>query len=354
MKTFPVAFLQKFSKKNLQNKICLSPYVVLDVGVGGEIGLCDCRAWLPSRVGNLFKENIQDILANEKSVAIRQSISDGTYEYCNEQRCGVLGNNQLIDHDSIQDPVFRNLINNPYVFIMPREIWISGDLTCNLSCPSCRTKVIKNTPEEVDKLEALGQIIKNNLFSKPSNESVTLHISSSGEVFASPMLLSFLGAINPNDFPELRLRLQTNGLLAEKNWYRLGVLEQRVEKITVSVDAAQKHTYEKLRRGGKWEDLQHALAWIQQKKNNNQMEISLRMVVQQANYQEIVEFYNLAKTFGADIVEYARITDWKSYSEHEFRQVDAFDPNHQEYQLAQAELDKVKHLDGVFLHGGLA
>lgn len=353
MKIIPISSLQKFAKKNLQGKICFSPYIVIEVGVDGDVGLCDCAGWLPSSVGNLFEQTLPEILSNNLSQAIRQSIADGSYEYCNESRCGVINSGQLIDSAGLDDPVVLNLLHDSSNWIMPREIWIAGDRTCNLSCPSCRTRVIKNSPEDTKKLEELGLILKNNLFAQPSNEKITLNISTTGEVFASPMLMSFLNEIDVVAFPNISLHVQTNGLMAEKNWHRLGALQDRVKKITVTVDAATAATYEKLRRGGQWQDLQRALSWIANKKLENNMEISLRMVLQHDNYREIKSFYDMCKWAGADLVEYTRIINWNTYTNQEFKAIDVFDSSHPDYHTAWQELDQVTDFPDVFLHGGL-
>ncbi len=353
MKIIPISSLTKFAKKNLQGKICFSPYVVIEVGVDGEVGLCDCKAWLPSSVGNLFEQTLPEILSNNLSQAIRQSIADGSYEYCNESRCGVINDGQLVDSAGLDNPVLLNLINDSSQWIMPREIWIAGDRTCNLSCPSCRTKVIKNSPKDTKKLEELGLILKNNLFAQPSDEKITLNISTTGEVFASPMLMAFLNDIDVVDFPNISLHVQTNGLMAEKNWHRLGALQDRVKKITVTVDAATADTYEKLRRGGRWSDLQQALTWIANKKTENNMEINLRMVLQRDNYCEITPFYSMCKSAGADLVEYTRILNWNTFANQEFKAVDVFELGHPEYQKAWQQLDQVADFPDVFLHGGL-
>lgn len=344
---------RRFSKKNLAGLYCLAPYVVIEVDTNGEVRLCDCAAWMPATVGNLFKQGLSDILANAASQVIRSSIAQGTYEFCNERTCGVLGQQQLIDR-SMMAQTFIDLVDDSSKYIMPSEIWIAGDRTCNLSCPSCRRSVIKNSEEETDRLIALGGILEKNLFSQPTDQKINLHCSTSGEVFASPLLMSFLGSIDVDCFPGLTLALQTNGLLAEKNWHRLGQLQDRISSITVTTDAACGDTYEILRRGGSWTDLQRSLAWIQEKKHSNGMTLSLRMVVQKQNYQEIPEFYDMAERFGADVIEFSRILDWGTFQAGEFQFIDVFDPNHSEFGQAQGFLNQVKSLPKTFLCGGLS
>ena len=342
--------LIRFPKKQLQGKICLSPYVSIELGTMGDVALCACAHWMPSVVGNIFDNTLEEILSNTHSQQVRQSIADGTYDFCNADTCGVINNNLLNTIDTIPEEVV-NLLHDSSKFIMPHEISLSGDVTCNLSCPSCRTHVVKSDDDRVEQDIQLGIKLKNNLFSRPTNHAMRLHVSTTGELFASARLMSLVSGISVTDFPNLELCIQTNGLLAEKNWRHLGDMQHQVGKITVTTDAARPATYEKLRRGGRWDDIQRALKWIAEKKKQNGMGLHLRMVVQQSNFQEVVEFYQQSIDLGADCIEYARITNWGVLPN--FDQHDVFSPVHPEYQQARGLLDQVKSNTGVFLFGGL-
>jgi len=344
--------LKRFLPKNLPDQICLSPFVSMSLSADGGVTLCGCSGWLPSEVGNLLNHSLDEILANVDSTAIRQSIIDGTYDFCNESTCGVIKHHQL-GSKTIFDNQVQELFTDAARYIMPREIFIAGDVTCNLSCPSCRKHVIKNSDEDHARLENLGRILKSNLFCTPTDQVIRLHISTSGELFASPMLLAFVNDIPVDDFPRARLDIQTNGLLVPERWHRLGSMQDRVDSITVTVDAARPDTYERLRRGGTWTGIQTALTWIADKKLQNNMKFKTRMVVQHDNFEEMLEFYDMCKNLGVDVIEYTRITNWGTYTRDEFALVDVFDPAHTQHQQAQQCLDQIKNLFGVFLHGGL-
>jgi MoaA/NifB/PqqE/SkfB family radical SAM enzyme len=255
--------------------------------------------------------------------------------------------------------IFRilELLDNTNNFIVPHEITIAGDKTCNLSCPSCRTGIVKIDDETTEYFQGLGKQLKDNIFFQPSNDRIRIHTSTSGEVFASPLLQSFIQSIPLEDYPNLELCLQSNGLLAPSRWDRLGTMADRVTSMIVTVDAARAETYEILRRGGKWEDIQSALEWLKEKKKQNGMKLNIRMVVQRANYSEMIEFYDMCKKFDADRVEYARIANWHTYEigtgQDLFFYHDVFNPAHPDYSKAHIILDKVKKLPGVFLYGGL-
>lgn len=347
-----------FAKKNMPNKVCLSPFVTANIDISGEVRLCNCGGWMWTNVGNLFLNTMKEILSSREAQLIRGSIADGSYLYCNEKTCGVINNNELNDrHDPHGvPPRVQECLEDPTRFYMPTEIILAGDITCNLSCPSCRNSVIKVDDESLELYQDLGNKIRQNLFSEPTDDPMRLMLSTSGELFASPMLLQMVNTISVQDYPNLRLVLQSNGLLAPARWHRLGDMQDRVDSIVVTVDAARPETYEQLRRGGRWEDILSALEWLSDKKRENNMDFVIRMIVQQANYQEMEEFWHLGQQLGVDHVEYGRILNWQTYIEDNddhFHKHDVFDPQHPEHKSAQHMLAHMKGFPRAKFWGGL-
>ena len=322
------------------------------VDLQGNVSLCGCESWMPAKVGNIFQQSIKEILGSELAQDIRNSITRGSYEYCNGIVCSTISLDRLIGVENLSEQ-HQHAVAHPNNWTLPQQIYLSGDLTCNLTCPSCRTGIFKIDEEQVEEQVKLGQILKNNLFSDNSNQSIVLHVSTSGEVFASPLLLKFLSSIEPSKFPNLRLWLQSNGLLAPRFWHKLGSMADRVDNITVTVDAAQSSTYEKLRRGGKWSDILESLEWIKNKKIKNGMSLHLRMIIQRDNIDQLIEFYELGQNYLANQIDYVRITNWGTYSEQEFKDIDIFDIDHPDRDHAMIKLEQIKNLPNVWLAGGL-
>lgn len=343
-----------FSIKNLKGQYCLSPFVMIDVDLNGQVSLCGCSSWLPTSVGNLFESSLEEILSSPKAVAIRQSIIDGTYQYCNEKNCGIINNNQLIPIETVP-PLVLPLLNDSTRFKWPNEIQLAGDKVCNLSCPSCRTEVIKVPPDRQQEFIDLGNLLSDNLFSRATDEIINLTLSTTGELFASPMLMAFVGRICQRDFPNLTLSIQTNGLMCEKNWHRLNELQSSVSKLTITIDAAHGSTYKKLRRGGNWFNLIKSMEFLSRKKKEIGMTLHTRMVVQRDNVKEMLDFYNFSKQYDADRIEYVRLLDNNQieYKNEEFLKHDVFNPNNPEYHQAISMLQQVKNLPHVFFAGGL-
>jgi hypothetical protein len=343
--------LIEFGHKQFVDQYCLSPYVSIAVDINGNVSLCGCAEWQPSVIGNIFDQSLEQLLSSEPAQKIRGSIANGSYTYCNQNTCGIINNQQLNNRDSLP-PEVAPLISDSTKWIMPHEIIVAGDLTCNLSCPSCRTGVIRLEDQQRQSQQDLGRILAGNLFSTASNRYINLTMSTSGEVFASSFLLQFLSSIDTDQFPNLNLKLQTNGLLAPRNWSRMGAAADHVRQITVTFDAAQPDTYHLLRRGGHWKDLLSSLEFFQQKKADTGMRFHTRMVVQQANWREIDEFYHLSRNYQADRVEYIRITDWGTYRS-KFAEQDVLDTAHPEFATAQAALDAVAKQPFAWFSGDL-
>jgi len=342
--------LQTFPQKQFQGKYCLSPFVMIEVTVSGEVRMCGCGAWMPTTIGNLKETTLVDMLQSELASRIRQSIIDGSYTFCDEKSCGVISNNSLNTIDTLP-PEILALLDDATKFIMPHHISFQGDSTCNLSCPSCRTHIIKIPPEQKQQQIELGKILADNLFSVPSNKKIKLETSGAGEVFASQMLMNFINSIDIEKFPNLELDIGTNGLMCEKNWHRISKQHDAINKITVSIDASEADTYEKLRRGGKWPALLDAMNFLKEQKQRYNFLLHTRLIVQQQNYKEMHSFYNLCQTWDVDTVEYSRVTNWGTWTFMEYNFHDVFTSDHPEYALAKIELVKVKQLPNVWFAG---
>ena len=103
----------------------------------------------------------------------------------------------------------------------------------------------------------------------------------------------------------------TNGtLFTSKEWEKL---EGKYEDISfmVSVDAATKETYEKVRCGGQFERLMENMRFLSMlRKENKVNNVKVIMIVQKANYMEIPDFIKWAKGMGFDKVNLSHIRNW--------------------------------------------
>ena len=315
------------------------PWHSVDIGLNGEVSLCQCSGWMMRPVGNIWDQDLRSILSNSVSRDIRQSISNGDYRYCNENLCQIIKSGSLIEFDSL-DSEIKSMIHDPDQFQMPRFISLAVDITCNLSCPSCRTKILRVPWEDQQKLNLASDRLYDNLFSMPTDKEIWITLSTSGEVFASELLMKMIAKIDTEQFPNVQLHLQTNGLLARHRWDRLGSKQHHVRRVTVSIDAGTAETYEIVRRGGRWNELKANLEFLSERKQSLGFELFTRMVVQKTNHKEMTLFYDLSDGIGADRIEFTRVTDWFSWG-LDFAQHDVFDPQHPEYTTAREHLESL-------------
>ena len=254
----------KFPDKSekLKGKYCLAPFETVMINEYGEVYLCGCPAWLPTSVGNINNDSIYNILNNDLSQQIRDSIIDHSYTFCNEKACKVIKNNELLTLSQLGEDYMDKLSVGGL-----KRIFFAGDRTCNLSCPSCRTQVFKyHDSTAKDERDQLVEKFVQNLFSSPNHDLREVVMSTSGELFASEVLLKLLERVDPKKFPQCMLHIQTNGLLMKTRWHRLGQWQNKVGTINLTADACTKNKYELLRRGGKFESLLENLEWLKDKK----------------------------------------------------------------------------------------
>jgi MoaA/NifB/PqqE/SkfB family radical SAM enzyme len=341
---------KNFAIKNLQSKICLSPFNTIHIGVGGEVHICPCPGWQTFSVGNIYNQTLEEILTGSAAVSVRQSIIDGSYQYCNENQCALIINDQLNTRVNTPPEILFQLEDSKR-FQLPTTIAFNIDKICNLSCPSCRTSVIKNSTEQAEKQQAIADKIFNNVLGTKSDRSIEFTTSGAGEVFASPTILGVLNRIKLENFPNLKLNLHTNGLLAPSKWALIEHLASAIKVVTVSIDAASAETYQQVRRGGHWPDLLSAMQFLQNKKRSLKFDLRSRMIVQQRNYKEAIQFYNFSRSFDVDRIEFSRLTNWRTWTTAEFFQHDVLSSNHLERSHAAAIVNEIKKLPQVWFEG---
>jgi len=340
----------KFPIKQLQGKYCMTPFILVSVNESGDVYLCGCTWWMSQSVGNILQSTLDEILSSQLAKDIRQSIIDGSYVYCNEKVCGVMANNGLNTIDTLP-PNVAMLVTDSNKYNLPYHIHLSLDQTCNLSCPSCRTQVIKVPNEQKQQQRDLGKTLLKNLFSTPTDKKMVIEISAGGELFSSEMLMEMLSAVNTDQFPNLEIHIGTNATLITKRWNRIKSVEKFVKKITVSVDAGSESVYELVRRGGKWKDLCDGMEFLKNKKQELNFELNGRLIFQKENYRDSEKFYNLCQQWNCDLAEYSRIYNWNTWTFKNFLQQDVYNSAHPEYLQAVEIVQHLKKLPKTWFNG---
>jgi MoaA/NifB/PqqE/SkfB family radical SAM enzyme len=325
-------------KKDLKGKYCNKPFTSIEVDPNGSVHTC-CVAHMPYPVGNIFYENLKDIWINDKIRLIRESILNGSYNYCMHTICPMIVNDVLTD---VKETDIKTHLP------IPIEIAINLDTSCNLSCPSCRShKIDFNSDEEMQKKFDAGiESIVNFIFSVPRNENIIIKTNGAGDAFYSKSTREFLLNFDPTPWPNLQLEIVTHGVLfTEKYWNKMSKWHNKIKNICITVDAATKETYDKLRPGGDWDILLANLLMLTSKikENNSDTLMILYFIVQKGNYNEMVNFIDLFNSIFYDIPEknvklcFNLIMDWGSF--------DNFD-EHAVWKPTHPEFDQFNNLRG--------
>ena len=313
--------------------MCKTPFMYMELHKNG-IYSC-CPSWLDTKVGEL--DEIETVWKSETLNNIHNSILDDSYKYCSKSKCPYLS--QILNEGTIPNGFIKKKdFNYELHKDGPTNVNFSFDRSCNLSCPTCRNFVIMADGSELEFVEnTMDSVIKN--FGKTIK---LIYLSGTADPFASKTFRKFLINFDKTKFPNLiSIHLHTNGLLfTEQIWNSLKNVHQYIHSFEISIDAANKETYEIVRRGGNWDVLIENLKFIS---TLNIVNKKVSFVVQDTNYLEMEEFYNLMmKIFNNKVdVYFGKILNWGTYSESEFKIKNICDEAHPEFNMFLNNLNKV-------------
>ena len=213
----------------------------------------------------------------------------------------------------------------------PRELMMTHDNSCNISCPSCRTQTIIATRQQTNEYDRLVPV-----FLSLVKDAETMIVSGAGDPFASKHFRRLLRAIAgkeneiygsvpvPDSF---RINLMTNGLLFNRETYDEFGLAGRIGIIALSMDSCEQESFEVIRRGSKWEDLLKALEFIKTIRAENEGLVLISyFTVQQANFRQIPKFIEFCRVHGFQHVQLNMIRNFGSLSQEEFARDNIGDP----------------------------
>ncbi|MCR5235995.1 MAG: radical SAM protein [Lachnospiraceae bacterium] len=240
---------------------------------------------------------------------MRLSMANFTYCFCDWHFCSRL--------KTIADKTDERLYNLE-VCQVPSCIQVELDYTCNLHCPSCRKEVRVASPERKRLLDKLEPDVISLL-----DKAEWVRLAGMGDVIASPFYQRLLYA----DKKRQKLFLITNGvLLTEDKFDPLPKIYDYIE-LYISIDAATKETYNKLRPGGNWEKLMDNLEMLAEKNRQGLLKrFRLQFVVQMDNYKEIPDFVRMGQRLGVSDCYFNSIRNW-GFPEEEYEKKNILNPD---------------------------
>ena len=297
----PSELLIKVINSKPTNIKCENIEKTCNIDTKGEVYGC-CPTWVKIPFGNIQEQYNKNIYDNEISRIIKLSSMNKSYCLCNLKKC------KNIHYKEIEN-VKLDLKSKDY----PEELTISIDRSCNLKCSSCRKKYFKADSKEKDRIEKISKAIIKTGWLEKSN----IVLAGQGEVFYSENYKKIL-----EDVPKKRktIRILSNGtLFNEENWKKI---KDKYEEISVeiSIDAATKETYKKLRCGNFDKLLKNLEMLGELRKQNKIKTYQFNFVVQKDNYKEMIDFISLAKNLNVDKIQFTRLNNWGTYSKKEFEE----------------------------------
>lgn len=326
-------FIKKFSYGNEFRKyVCKLPFEYAEITKNGEISAC---CYLPRNFGNAYNLPFKKAWNSYFARQVRRSILDGSYRYCDKTRCRSMQNlnANLIKKNELKDVRLKNIIRKSIIDLDSdvKTLSLAIDYTCNLKCPSCREgmRVMAND-------EAHKQLVNfNSIMQEIGPKLELIHIAGDGDPFASKVYHDILFHTNWEQYPNLKIGIQTNGiLLTEKTWEGLpSIVKSRIVYIGVSIDGATPATYEKLRLGGKFDRLLSNLEYISKirDKEPTHFLLNLNMIVQADNYKEMIQLVELGNRIGVDNIGFTYMYNWGTFSQSEYEKKAIILQNHSEH-----------------------
>lgn len=181
-----------------------------------------------------------------------------------------------------------------------RRLTVYVDTTndCNLRCRMChfslpefsRREPRRMTPEQ---FERIGR----ELF----GAARTMYLSAACEPLTHPRFREILAVASRSGVPDLRVL--TNGVLLTPELAE-ALLSSGLSSLQVSVDGVRAATYERIRRGARFERLVSALRLLAERKRRigGSTQVQLNVTLMRANLDELPEFADFAREHGADAI----------------------------------------------------
>ena len=164
---------------DLSQRFCAAPFTKFETLVDGKAAPC-CSIWTDKRLGHLERQTADEIWNSRDAQEMRASILDGSFRYCNKQRCTLITDDTLPLRDEVEDPTLRRIIDEEMTELdtSPSWLFLAHDITCNLACPSCRDGMIVSNEEQERRFEKIERQVFFPLLG--SGDAITVSVSGQG------------------------------------------------------------------------------------------------------------------------------------------------------------------------------
>ncbi len=302
------AFFRKTYECNVQFPEIECPNKDRCVRIKSNGDVCTCCIAYDSIYGNLFEQEFEEIWHSRRARIGRLALENRTYVNCDQGRCPFLINREPEAVSNEKQEKWQYEENH---MDYPDSIAPEVDISCNLYCRSCRNEIfIDDNPY----LRRYADLVVEKLVHLPSR----LLINTVGELFVSKSCKYIL--YHEKTRKRKAISIYTNGTMLSPD-----VLDEVLQiyetiELSISIDAATKATYEKLRRNGKFDVLCRNLSYISKKRKENRVSyLQFNYVLQMENIEEMDAFIKFAKESGCDMITINGIEPWGHMTDDEYR-----------------------------------
>ena len=307
--------------------VCLKPWTSFEVDDAPDIGRVRPCCWAVRHVGDIREQGIAEIWNGGGFREFRRRMLEGNVAGFCDPECPNLSRlsseRQNYLSDLLKAPTWNSLRNlfevlrgRDHLTSAPLHLKVTPSLACNFACVMCyqphdaRIKLPEPFYDEVEPFLVTAS---------------TIHVQG-GEVFASVEGIRFLRRIARIRVPHLRTGIVTNGTFPHpESW---DVLENlRLGWVIVSLDAACRDTFEKIRGQGCWDDVIKNIGRLVRLRGQRkgEFDIYIDMTVMVGNFEEVPLFVELAQTLGTSALFHPVTT---AFGDHQFDVVSS--PQHRD------------------------
>ena len=300
-------------------KICRRGLYAQIIDKTGTVRACSWAGYYI--LGSIKDNSLLDIYNGDKAKQFRQTLLDGTYDFCNEENCPWMANGTLESE----------MVEVDEIPLYPQMLSLAYDRRCNYHCTCCASRCDEKPDLELQ--QKIETEIKKTL-------PYVKHFSANGlgEFFVSDSMMRVVADWKPENIRNAQFELETNGsLFTPANWEKIKNIENANVEVAITVHSFDEGAYQYL-SGTKISVTQivenlNFVKLLREAGKINYLEIAT--VLQERNFRTLPEFVERCLTeFRADVVRVRRFLPEKAMDENIewfFDIRNPLHPYHQEY-----------------------
>ncbi|MFH1741980.1 MAG: radical SAM protein [bacterium] len=196
------------------------------------------------------------------------------------------------------------------------HVYMDTTARCNLRCRMClvayqEKRYQRKPPQIAERLRNLPQVMSRDLFLRIAADvfprTKTLYLSCGFEPLMNKDFGWYLEQTAPYQVPNIGFT--TNGVLLTETVARQ-CIQTPVNEISISLDGSRPETFESIRPGADWNRVLENIRNLVQLRNaagSPYPRIRLNYVLMNRNIDQVVEFVELAKDLGVDVLDFRHV-----------------------------------------------